>query len=89
MTYLEGKLEKIKSMHTSNFIFWIFGKFLFGLGIGILLPVYFGGFGWHIVGWLLIAFAIILQIPALMAVLPKKGETFHKKEPVFQKKEKV
>ena len=82
MSYCEEKLGKIKSMHTSNFIFWIFGKFLFGLGIGILLPVYFVGFGWHIVGWLLIAFAIILQIPTFIAVFMKKGTPFQKKEKI-------
>lgn len=82
MSYIEDKLGKIKSMHTSNFIFWIFGKFLIGLGIGILLPVYFVGFGWHIVGWLFIAFAIILQIPACVTVFMKKGTAFQKKEKI-------
>jgi hypothetical protein len=73
--YLEEKLEKVKSLHVSNFIFWVFGKFLLGLGIGILLPVYFVGFGWHIVGWLLIAFAIIIQLPAIFTVFYQKGPT--------------
>ncbi len=82
MSCWEEKLGKIKSMCTSNFIFWVFGKFLFGLGIGILLPVYFVGFGWHIVGWLFIAFAIILQIPAFVTVFHKKGTAFQKKEKI-------
>lgn len=74
MHSLEEKLERIKSLHFSNFVFWIFGKFLLGLGIGILLPVYFIGFGWHIVGWLFIAFAIIIQLPAIFSVFYKKGQ---------------
>lgn len=82
MSYCEEKLGKIKSMCTSNFIFWVFGKFLLGLGVGILLPVYLVGFGWHIVGWLLIAFAIILQIPACVTVFMKKGTAFQKKEKI-------
>ncbi|NIQ18348.1 MAG: hypothetical protein GTN37_04160 [Candidatus Aenigmarchaeota archaeon] len=79
MTYFEEKLEKIKSMHTSNFIFWVFGKFLLGLGIGILLPVYFFNYGWGIAGWLIIAFAIILQIPAFITTFYKKKEGFKHK----------
>ena len=73
MHCLEEKLDKIKAMHTSNFTFWIFGKFLFGLGLGILLPVYFWNTGWVIAGWMLIAFAIILQIPAFIAAFHKPG----------------
>lgn len=74
MHYCEEKLERIKSMHISNFIFWILAKFLFGLGVGILLPVYFFAYGWIIVGWMLIVFAIILAIPALVAVHKRKGK---------------
>ena len=85
MYFFEEKLEKIKSMHTSNFIFWVFGKFLFGLGIGILLATYYWnplGY-WIIAGWLVIVFAIIITIPAFITV-------FHKKSgPTFQKKEKI
>ena len=69
---LEEKFEKIKTLHFSNFAFWVFGKFLIGLGIGILLPVYFQAAGWAIAGWMLIVFAIILQIPAITAVFGKK-----------------
>jgi len=72
MQYLEEKFEKIKSIHFSNFVFWVLGKFLIGLGIGILLPVYFAGFGWHIVGWMLIVFAVIIQLPAIFAVFHTK-----------------
>jgi hypothetical protein len=73
MHYIEDKLERVKSMHTSNFIFWVFGKFLLGLGVGILLPVYFFSAGWIIAGWLLIAFAIILMIPAAIAAYRPRG----------------
>ena len=73
MHWLEEKYVKLKTLHLSNFVFWVLGKFLFGLGLGILLPVYFWSSGWLIAGWMLIAFALILQIPAAIAV-------FHKKE---------
>ena len=69
---LEEKLEKLKATHTSNFVFWILGTFLCGLGIGVLLPLYFPGSGWIVAGWMLIVFAIILKLPACMAVLGKK-----------------
>ncbi|UCD07357.1 MAG: hypothetical protein JSW41_00020 [Candidatus Aenigmatarchaeota archaeon] len=74
MRYCDEKLGKIKSMHTSNFIFWILGKFLLGLGVGILLPMYFFNFGWIIAGWMLIAFAIILMIPAMIAAYGKRSK---------------
>jgi hypothetical protein len=80
MSYFEEKLEKVKAMHTSNFIFWIFGKFLLGLGIGILLPVYLFNYGWVIAGWLIIVFAVILQIPAFINAFYKK-ERFKSKVP--------
>ena len=70
----EEKISKIKSMHTSNFIFWITGKFLLGLGIGILLPTYFYAFGWSIAGWMLIAFALVLMLPAAIAVYGRRGK---------------
>ncbi|NIO20917.1 MAG: hypothetical protein GTN76_09305 [Candidatus Aenigmarchaeota archaeon] len=79
---MEHKIEKVKAMHTSNFIFWILGKFLLGLGIGILLPVYMYNTGWAVAGVMLIVFAIIIQIPAIIAVL-------HKKEAAVQKKGKM
>lgn len=74
MHYCEEKLGRVKSMHTSNFIFWVLGKFLFGLGVGILLPVYFFNPGWIIAGWMLIAFAIILMIPAAIAAYKPRSK---------------
>ena len=69
---LEEKLEKLKALHTSNFLFWILSVFVFGLGIGILLPMYNYGSGWIIIGWMLIVFAIILSLPAKIAMFHKK-----------------
>ena len=74
MHTIEEKLDKVKNMHTSNFVFWVAGKALFGLGLGILLPVYFSNAGWVIAGWMLIGFAIILMIPALIAAFHIKGK---------------
>jgi len=71
---LEEKFEKIKTLHLSNFIFWILGKFLIGLGIGILLVAYYPASGWVIAGWMLIVFAIILQIPAIISVFGRKAK---------------
>jgi len=84
MHCLEKKIEKLKSMHTSNLIFLVFGKFLGGLGLGILLATYFWNplNYWLIAGWMFIIFAVIVQIPALISV-------FHKEKPAIQKKEKM
>ena len=71
---MEEKLEKVKAMHTSNFLFWVFGKSLFGLGLGILLPVYFSNPGWVIAGWMLIGFSLILMVPALITAFYKKSK---------------
>jgi hypothetical protein len=68
--------EKVKSMNPSNFSFWVLAKFLGGLGIGILLPVYAPNPGWLIAGWMLIAFALILALPAVVAIFQKKGKSF-------------
>ncbi len=76
MHCLEKKIEKLKSMHTSNLIFMVFGKFLGGLGLGILLATYFWNplNYWLIAGWMFIVFAVIVQIPALITVSHKKGK---------------
>jgi uncharacterized membrane protein YedE/YeeE len=83
MSIWEEKLEKIKAMHISNFIFWIFGKFLLGLGVGILLATYYwNSLGyWIIAGWLIVAFAVILQIPAFMAAFYKRERGKFKPQP--------
>jgi uncharacterized membrane protein len=69
---MEEKIERIKTLHQSNFIFWILGKFLIGLGIGILLAAYMPSAGWVIAGWMLIVFAIILMVPAMTVTFGKK-----------------
>jgi len=70
--YSEEKIERIKTLQHSNFVFWILGKFLIGLGIGIVLVAYMPAPGWAIAGWMLIVFAIILQIPAITVTFGKK-----------------
>ena len=50
------------------------GKFLIGLGIGIVLVAYMPAAGWAIAGWMLIIFAIILQIPAMTVAFGKKSK---------------
>jgi uncharacterized membrane protein YedE/YeeE len=74
MCFMEEKTNKLRAMHLSNFIFWVFGKFLGGLGLGILLATYFWnplGY-WIVAGWIVLAFAVIFQIPAICAVFHKK-----------------
>lgn len=69
-------MVKVRAMHQTNFIFWVFGKFLGGLGLGILLATYFWDplNYWLVAGWIILAFAVILQIPALSAVFGKKAK---------------
>jgi hypothetical protein len=72
MKYLDSWQDKVKSLHDSEFRFWVLAKFMGGLGIGMLLPVYVPNPAWAIAGWMLIAFAVILGLPAISAVASKR-----------------
>ena len=69
---IERAIYKIRNMSLSNFLFYVFGKFLIGLGIGILLPLYYIQSGWVVAGWMFILFAVVLMVPAGFAVFYKK-----------------
>ena len=74
MGHWDDMMNKLRTMHTTNFIFWVFGKFLGGLGLGILLATYIWNplNYWIVAGWIILAFAVITQLPAIFAVFSKK-----------------
>ena len=72
---VELYVKRIKELHLSNFIFYVLGKFLFGLGLGILLTIYFVNPGWVIAGWMFIMFAIIVTLPAGLIVFRSKKKS--------------
>ena len=65
------KLDKLRRASASTVIGWATGKFLVGLGIGVLLATYFTGSAWEIHGWWLIVLGIVVSIPACLAVFKK------------------
>lgn len=68
---LEKKLHKIRKMSDASFIAWVLGKFLIGLGLGMMVATYFQGHAYYFYGWAFIVLAIIVSIPAMKAACRK------------------
>jgi hypothetical protein len=71
MGWFSEKFERIKSMGFKGFACWIFAKFLFGVGLGLLIARYFP-YEWILWGWGLIILSIIISLPALKAAFGKR-----------------
>lgn len=71
MGFVKNAFERIKKQSLSTVFCWVFAKFLFGVGLGLLLAEYLVGYNWTNIGWLLILISIIISIPALKAVFGK------------------
>ena len=52
-------------------ILHISGKFLFGVGLGLLLASYLQQYDWQLYGWIIIVIALITQIPGAYLLLRK------------------
>lgn len=65
------KFDRIKKAPMSTVAGWIFGKFFFGIGLGILLVAYFPNTAWIWAGWLFIVLSILVALPALKTVFGK------------------
>jgi hypothetical protein len=72
MGWLKSKSEKIKAQGAVPFFSWVFGKFLFGLGIAFLAAGAFPGYGWMLWGFVFIALGIVFSIPMLRAFVARK-----------------
>jgi len=72
MSWFNRCFEKFKTQGKGVIITLIFAKFLAGVGLGILLVTYLGGYSWRPFGWSLIVASLIFHIPAIYTVLIKK-----------------
>ena len=65
--WVKDKHKKIRSASTAILLTWVLAKFLFGVGLGVLLVVYVGSITtnqWLTAGWGLVALSVILGIAA-------------------------
>lgn len=70
MSWLDEKCEKFRKLPLWLFSMHIFAKFLFGVGLGLLLAYYFAP-DCACVGWLVVLASIILSIPGIVAISKK------------------
>jgi hypothetical protein len=66
-----GAVEKFRKLPLSILILHISGKFLFGVGLGLLLASYLQQYDWQLYGWVMIVIALITQIPGAYKCLKK------------------
>lgn len=66
-----GVVEKWKKLPLGYMILLIFGKFLAGVGIGVLLAPYLQECNGVMSGWIIIIIAMLIQIPAAYKYLKK------------------
>ncbi len=65
--------SRYKQLPTGIMFLHIFGKFLAGLGLGILLVIYVNDVDWMTWGWVAIVASIIVQLPALFKIVSIKA----------------
>jgi len=68
---MKKMIERFRKMPLPIMALHITSKFVFGLGLGALLTVYFANYDWWALGWLLIALSLIMAIPSVCKVLKK------------------
>lgn len=72
MNWFNEMFEKFRRQSMQVISITIFAKFLFGVGLGVLLVNYFQGFNWELYGWLLIIISLGLAIPSIYTLLIKR-----------------
>ena len=70
MGLFSERFEKFKKLPRPLLTAHIFCKFLFGVGLGILLASYLE-YEWKLLGWLLIILSLIIAIPSTYRILKK------------------
>ncbi len=65
MNIIEKRVEILKEQSLIVFFTTVFAKFLFGVGLGILLTVYIQTNDWSLWGWSLVIVSLILSIPVM------------------------
>ena len=67
MSWLGGKIEKFRRVPNPYFSMHITAKFLFGVGLGLLLAIWLPVW----TGWIFIAISLLIAIPSARIVLGK------------------
>lgn len=65
MGWIGGKIEKLRGVPNPYFTIHITGKFLFGVGLGMLLAIWLPVW----TGWIFIILALLIAIPSARIVL--------------------
>ena len=65
MSWIGDKMEKFRGVPNPYFTTHITGKFLFGVGLGVLLATWMPIW----IGWIFIAVALLIAIPSAKLVL--------------------
>lgn len=73
MNWLTKKFEKFRGLPPRLMFIYALSKFVFGVGLGVLLVFYLPRFNWQLLGWILIVLSIIIMaIPRSKIILKKK-----------------
>lgn len=72
MSWFTKKFEKFRRLPLLLMFTHVLGKFVFGVGLGVLLAFYLPKFNWQLWGWLLIVLSIIIAVPSLIGILKEE-----------------
>ena len=67
MSWISDKVEKFRQVPNPYFTLHITAKFLFGVGLGVLLAIWLPVW----TGWIFIIIALLIAIPSARIVLSK------------------
>jgi len=67
MSWISDKVEKFRQVPNPYFTLHITAKFLFGVGLGVLLAIWLPVW----TGWIFIVIALLIAIPSAIIVLGK------------------
>ena len=70
MGWLGDKIEKFRRVPNPYFSMHITGKFLFGVGLGVLLAIWLPVW----TGWVFIVAALLIAIPSAKIILGGEGK---------------
>ena len=70
MKWIKEKYKKVSKLPFPLMFSLIFSKFLFGLGLGLILAGYFK-FDWKLIGWIAITLSFVVSIPATFKIYSK------------------
>ncbi len=68
MNWISAKTEKLRQVPDPYFSLHITGKFLVGVGLGVLLATWLPVWTW----WVFIIVAVVISIPSARIVLSKR-----------------